>query len=1102
MKKGNYIVEDLRGIKNAPADFKIHYQSGFALLVKITTSDIVSICGYENGKSVIDLVIPKEVLNYRIVRIDISAFASCSHLLTVVIPDSVKYIEENAFNSCPLLTAVSIPKSVKKIGVNAFGLCKSLREIIIDDFSLLKGTGYSEKAWIISMNKALIMKLDFNHQYLTNLAHGKDIMPLFLLAHNTITPFISLDKLQILELYSQDEDALNNPDFISVAHNIVFRPIINYFSDNISIGNSIDYSNSVFSNSFTFTDNKDILFFIGGHFVKYLHIYNHAPNGTGFVNVYFDYSQKIITNDINEIDNNNIIFKDDSLTKLTDNVTGVIGGDVIECCTTLPERKTVLNPHYYPAVYFDSNQYQFSDFLHNWVKPSDNNLEETKPLLLSIDSFIKKDNSVTNVFYIGNHGQKLDSLYSLWANVGIDCTHVKNINCVKSFLEQLQKFLHRISVQIQVNLTQQELHKKAVRSAIGQVSNRNFSHNFGAHVFSKLIGIDTYDKILDIASVDTYKPCYEQSEIKSKEQLAYFLRYVKNRMDYLSELTFGVSNMMVSKNIYGDVIKDLDQTRLLLNYISGVSSFKYSFRLLYNGKELNNENDIVVAFPSDVLGCQAFYNIIENIIRNTAKHASKNRDAQELETFTINFSDNDDYPEYYCVDIDNGIRTEHNIDDLVDERNRCINETILDRNKDLRTSGLGTIEIKASTAFLRQIDIAKIDPKRFMRPCEKKDIEYNPPLLKAILINGSLGYRFYLWKSKEFLFVGDNWGVDSPTTQKLLNCGIQIVDSAKFVEKINKGESFVHQFLLYNDSISNNAVELLSSNNDSKTLLPLRQLKIDKEHSCLVASILKGSNINSIIEQLKNLVWNIYYQIILKAVHTKRINCGLELDEHVQFLSHAKQENFVQALNKSKTCKYEKLVENLSSQSMSKLPGFYRLSKGKREPLTDYERNFDKDNCNWIKQSLYTAYHERIVVIDERIQSHSKDYEGTIPVGELYKSTNVILPDISLEPKEFDDTAIKNIESFINNNSSNSILLIHYGVLERMYKDIPVISDRLSEWSKKVKRLVVTSGRGSHSLSLPDSVCFVDFSSVLYAFIVNRNKYIIDSLLHQTRRNK
>ena len=574
-------------------------------------------------------------------------------------------------------------------------------------------------------------------------------------------------------------------------------------------------------------------------------------------------------------------------------------------------------------------------------------------------------------------------------------------------------------------------------------------------------------------------------------------------MDYLSELTFVVSNMLVSKNIYGDVFKDLDQTRLLLNYISGVSSFKYSFRLLYKGKELNNDNDIVVAFPSDVIGCQAFYNIIENIIRNTAKHAVKSQEAQEIETFTIEFSDDEDFPEFYCVDIDNGICTESNIGGLVKERNKCIKETILDENKDLRTKGLGTIEIKASAAFLRQIDIARIDPKSFIRPGEK-DIVNNPVLLKAINKNGSLGYRFYLMKSKEFLLVGNNWGVDpdDPLTHiKLLNCGIQVVDSDEFVELINTGVSFGHQFLLYNDNISEKTENLLSSNNNSKTLLPPRQLKIDREHSNLVVTILNGSNKCTIIDQLRELFWDQYYQKVIRTSN-KDINSNLDLFSHIIFLNHGKQKDFKQAYDETKLCAFDITVERLSSQSMAKLPGFYRLSKGKKDPLTDYERNFDKEECKWIKQSLFAAYHERVVVIDERIQSHSKDYEGDILVGDLYQSTNVILPDLSLEPKEFDDTAIKNIESFINDKSSNSFLLIHYGVLERMYKDSSVISDRLNEWSKKVKRLVVTSGRGSHSLSLPDSVCFVDFSSVLYAFIVNRNKYIIDSLLHQTRRNK
>ncbi len=42
-----------------------------------------------------------------------------------------------------------------------------------------------------------------------------------------------------------------------------------------------------------------------------------------------------------------------------------------------------------------------------------------------------------------------------------------------------------------------------------------------------------------------------------------------------------------------------------------------------------------MAIPNDVLGCQAFYNIIENVIRNTAKHATNT--SIPIKEFTINF---------------------------------------------------------------------------------------------------------------------------------------------------------------------------------------------------------------------------------------------------------------------------------------------------------------------------------------------------------------------------------------------------------------------------------------------------------------------------------
>ena len=60
-------------------------------------------------------------------------------------------------------------------------------------------------------------------------------------------------------------------------------------------------------------------------------------------------------------------------------------------------------------------------------------------------------------------------------------------------------------------------------------------------------------------------------------------------------------------------------------------------------------------------------------------------------------------------------------------------------------------------------------------------------------------------KPKEFLFVGDNWDIDTLNQKDLLNYGVRIIDSDEFVKQLNKGKSFAHQFLFYNDTISKEA---------------------------------------------------------------------------------------------------------------------------------------------------------------------------------------------------------------------------------------------------------------------------------------------------------
>lgn len=62
-----------------------------------------------------------------------SAFAGCSALERVIMPNSVKVIEESAFFSCTSLVSIVIPKSVESIEHDTFFNCTSLKNVSLPD---------------------------------------------------------------------------------------------------------------------------------------------------------------------------------------------------------------------------------------------------------------------------------------------------------------------------------------------------------------------------------------------------------------------------------------------------------------------------------------------------------------------------------------------------------------------------------------------------------------------------------------------------------------------------------------------------------------------------------------------------------------------------------------------------------------------------------------------------------------------------------------------------------------------------------------------------------------------------------------------------------
>lgn len=1032
-----------------------------------------------------------------------------------IIPSSVRHIGQFAFVGC-VFRSIIIPDTVESIDHEAFVDCLSLGQVLLNNFNIKYFSDSFSNCPYLTLKKS---SSDSQSEFIP-ISQGGIFSQKRKRKHKQNSQPLSFNRKSINEegyrKYYRDlfENELQHTDssrihefskvFDGILYNLVNQKI------------ELDNPNKSFQQVFIDLMAQNYGQFSKWQFIKYINIYNNIDEvKLGRIRFYSDFIHSYDTDRINDCPTETLCSIDSLFREKS------IYGKVFEYCTSYTKPLFVDENEYFAICKSDTNEVVYSVALGNLLfdgtsrqachkKKSGFNL-----WLETIDNMYIERNDVTNFYYFtGNIGdletEELDKAV-ICSTVGIDY-HEENPVLIRLFLNEYKRFIEQTSYRIVYEIKNYQLRKEAIKAAFAQVMARNMSHNIGSHVFSNLISNDAYSKLTDenILKTKAYVSPWDTEREYPKEQvqilksnsgnfqLSYFNQYLKSRMDYLSEVTFGTSNMLTTKYMYSDVFKELDRVRILLNYISGIQGFKYTFCLKRNGVVLENENDIAIAFPSDVLGSQAFYNIIENIIRNTAKHACNNK--RDIVTFTIEFTDIEDYPKYYCVEIDNGIE-ESDANELAKKQNIRINTSVLDKDNNLRSHSLGLLEMEASAAFLRQVDIAKVDSYEyhFEDMDEYKNKYNNLILLKAINKNGSLGYRFFVQKPKEFLLVG-NFDVADSKKDAVGKEGVQFISEEDFAKAMSDGKSFAHPFLLYSNNVSDKTKVLLSNDNDCKTLLPIRKLGLVKDEINELVAIINGQG--NIVLKLKAFAWNKYMQSI-----------GLESDDiyigevvgrrkfsncrQVVFTNHGK--NFENYLGNVKELP-ELWLDSLSSYRQGKLPLFasYSLAEGNtEEPLTRYVNTIPPQ----LKMEIFEAYHNKVVALDERIQHFSlESYEGSISASTLFNATNVIIPKTKLDPEQFDESMIHELEIFINNEINGAFLLVHYGILERMYKTEKAISEHIEAWAKKAKRVVVTSGRGSHSLQLPASVCFANLSSVLNAFTESRCKFLINCLINQSRR--
>jgi hypothetical protein len=281
---------------------------------------------------------------------------------------------------------------------------------------------------------------------------------------------------------------------------------------------------------------------------------------------------------------------------------------------------------------------------------------------------------------------------------------------------------------------------------------RNMSHNIGSHALFYL----------------------ESDEPPGSRKT--FFRYLRERMELLA----GFATSMPLSSSTGRISKVIEGFRNNEELLTRIAKSEHVEKV----DIFDEGTDRDVALPGGILSAQALYAILENNIRDSAKHGRTKRSRQEDLKVQVTVKDpeqsefKDDFIEIVISDNRNNFKfaragLEASLREL----------RIVDEVGRLMPGDWGIKERFICAALLRGLRLEDIPVQ--VQVGRKQEIkfelgEYAPPGEPRILnirdVNGNLGWVFYLLKPKDILLIGNKENLPDELTNRL---------KLKFGERIN-----------------------------------------------------------------------------------------------------------------------------------------------------------------------------------------------------------------------------------------------------------------------------------------------------------------------------
>jgi len=696
---------------------------------------------------------------------------------------------------------------------------------------------------------------------------------------------------------------------------------------------------------------------------------------------------------------------------------------------------------------------------------------------------------------------------TLWTYINIRRSTNTSIICScylifsKKIKKKNQHLVNKISqdylFKIVLGHFENKLFSTALQSSLSAVASRNQSHNIGSHVLNNLSNPEQIKKFLDDKGYKNLYKCSDnephkekryhlvgkckdnmlsnyisKDDVKPEQLIAHFNTYLKARMDFIADVGTSVqSSLMNTSNLFDEVFAYFEKNLILLREISGKEDeFQYGFNLHYNNDK--DKKGPQVAMPNGLLGQQAFYIILENIIRNTAKHESISKNDKVCFTIDANSKTEGVKKDFCEITIySNLLKKKNNLKSLLEKRNESINRPVLDPDNTVREGGWGTIEMKLSAAYLRGINLLDIDNEAYNVTGDYNENVF--PIFEAVSKKAAgkeyFGYRFYVCKPKLALIVFEE---NNTNKIKELNNKEGIAAVFKKHESL-ENEIFNHDFLIYVGNDFNEAEW------NSKKNLPQRVIHYKLE--------------DEILDINEETIWKKYYDFYLNTLFSSELK---KQDKYFKF--REEKYYFDRHGNRFPKFKNKSEYKYIEPFGTSTLLGHFLNNTSFRNSLLKFHQCVE-------------AVDAKIIIIDERVQSaRSYSYQNDdgckILFEEIYEKTGIIVPDsncISLIKTELKSIkGYKAVKKFILDNIEGvSYLVLHYGIVEVLDEFSPC-GNFLVEIEKlynKIK-IVIVSGRGQ-TKDIPKEYYFINHSTFSY-FVANqfgRSKLHLTQLLKSSR---